>query len=362
MRSRGTPPTIQSRNLAEYNTQVAECKTHLLAIGRALKAYQRDHGKSPALLSDLYPKYISDKRLFHCPVDPTRGTATPDWEPNDPKMPISYAYFESTIPNCESRDLLGLGYLHSWSEWHQAMMVQFGDVVPIIRCGHHWLPHEIQKRWTMLTLRSSGVVEFAPAAFEEDPGALLTVLRRFQQSLRSGWNGTARNWSLPNLEHYLSQVTVSQRLPELQRPDWFPPKMTEQQRLQAREAARGILALSKTVPSAQKNGVCRVAARCYVLARDTAGAVDAYRQALEDPELTAVTLADLYQDAGKPIEAATVLEAGDPASGKPPSCHREAVADIQIDRENRRWRRFYAQSAYCRAKRCRVPPQRSLPS
>ena len=58
------------------------------AIGRALAAYRRDHqGNLPPHLSDLYPKYLTDKGLLLCPADPNAGS-----ESTDPELPCDYHY------------------------------------------------------------------------------------------------------------------------------------------------------------------------------------------------------------------------------------------------------------------------------
>ena len=65
---------------------VAVCTAHLNAISRALAAYQREKGELPPHLSDLYPQYLTDKSVFHCPADPSPGQ--PDFGTvADPRLP-----------------------------------------------------------------------------------------------------------------------------------------------------------------------------------------------------------------------------------------------------------------------------------
>ena len=54
---------------AAQEDAVAACTQHLQTIGRALAAYQHDNGELPRHLSDLYPKYVADRAVFHCPAD-----------------------------------------------------------------------------------------------------------------------------------------------------------------------------------------------------------------------------------------------------------------------------------------------------
>src|SRR5207249_8519135 len=75
----GAPPASEQT--------LAPCTAHLEQIGRALEAYQKEQGRLPAHLSDLYPKYLSDKTVFHCPADATSGT--PLFGKADPNLPIS---------------------------------------------------------------------------------------------------------------------------------------------------------------------------------------------------------------------------------------------------------------------------------
>ena len=49
-------------------------KQHLLAIYKALKAYEKDQGKLPDWLSDLVPKYIQDTNVLVSPYFVRTGT------------------------------------------------------------------------------------------------------------------------------------------------------------------------------------------------------------------------------------------------------------------------------------------------
>ncbi len=69
---------------------VAECQLHLANpsgtqdIYDALERYKTRYGQYPAKLADLYPTFLEDKAILHCPAD-TR-----------PKDVVSYDYYPPT--------------------------------------------------------------------------------------------------------------------------------------------------------------------------------------------------------------------------------------------------------------------------
>ena len=50
------------------------CMRHLVAIGAALQAYEKDHGDFPEWLSELHPNYLTDACTLVCPADEEKGT------------------------------------------------------------------------------------------------------------------------------------------------------------------------------------------------------------------------------------------------------------------------------------------------
>ena len=54
---------------------IETCTQNLLAIGKAIQAYHKEHGKYPKWLTDLHPKYLTDKKLLVCPA----GCSSYDW-------------------------------------------------------------------------------------------------------------------------------------------------------------------------------------------------------------------------------------------------------------------------------------------
>src|SRR4051812_26288348 len=81
--ARGAPPATAPM---DRDAAMEPCTEHLKAIGKALAAYERDHGKLPDQLSDLFPKYVTDKTIFHCPADPTEGDPARDFAHRDQAM------------------------------------------------------------------------------------------------------------------------------------------------------------------------------------------------------------------------------------------------------------------------------------
>src|SRR5205807_7705543 len=82
---------------AQERSHLAECRRHLAAIGRALKAYRRDHrGSSPMKLIDLVPRYLLDRDLLRCPAATVLGVAFANGPPEaTTETETSYMYGRS---------------------------------------------------------------------------------------------------------------------------------------------------------------------------------------------------------------------------------------------------------------------------
>lgn len=99
-------------------------KEHMLAIWKALMAYQKAKGKLPDYLSDLVPEYLPDKSVLVSPVqDDNRQGGM------DPKIASSYSY-----EFCAD-EFAGQG--RTFREVKEAQMKEFGPVIPILRCFAH---------------------------------------------------------------------------------------------------------------------------------------------------------------------------------------------------------------------------------
>ncbi|MDE0483143.1 MAG: redoxin domain-containing protein [Candidatus Poribacteria bacterium] len=103
---------------AQRNIEI--CEHHLHEIGKAIRAYQQEHGDFPEWLSDLYPKYLPDADALLCPADEDGGK--PYYLVNtDPKMSVSYDYqFHPQYRKDKTEERL-----------------MYGDVLPLVRCRHH---------------------------------------------------------------------------------------------------------------------------------------------------------------------------------------------------------------------------------
>lgn len=70
-----TPAEKPSEDLIEAQSQrnIEICTQNLVAIGKVVKAYKKEHGDFPEWLSELYPKYLPDANLLLCPADELGG-------------------------------------------------------------------------------------------------------------------------------------------------------------------------------------------------------------------------------------------------------------------------------------------------
>ena len=109
---------IFTKEQQQQNIEI--CTQNLLAIGKAIQAYQKENEDFPGWLSDIYPKYLADSNVLICPTDTAKGKAL--YALNiDPKMPVSYGY-----------------QFHSaYRENRSQMRLMYGDVIPLVRCRHH---------------------------------------------------------------------------------------------------------------------------------------------------------------------------------------------------------------------------------
>ena len=123
------------------------CTQNLIAIGKAIEAYEGAHNDLPGWLSDLYPKYLVDSNVLTCPADKYNGKAGRPWN-RDPKMSVSYDY--QFYPE----------YRGKKSE--QRMV--YGDAMPLVRCRHHANGdlHVLNLSFSHMVYKSSVNWEFTP--------------------------------------------------------------------------------------------------------------------------------------------------------------------------------------------------------
>lgn len=107
------PATINARQKAHQTS----CMNNLRQIGLGMQMYVQDDGGPPPRLHLLYPQFVSDKRIFVCPIDrwadqggftwlsQGRGNRLPSDEPWP--IPVSYFYYDFSYPkNAEEMELL----------------------------------------------------------------------------------------------------------------------------------------------------------------------------------------------------------------------------------------------------------------
>ncbi|MYA71037.1 redoxin domain-containing protein [Candidatus Poribacteria bacterium] len=154
----------------QHEKNVEMCTENLLAIGKAIEAYQKEHGDFPAWLSDLYPKHLaeanplqhlSEADLLLCPSDKEGGK--PIYTPNtDPEMPVSYSY--ELNPR--------------YREWKTEQRKVYGDAMPIVRCRHHANEDfvALNLSFSSRVYRSANTWEFQPEDMYESLEEAITTL------------------------------------------------------------------------------------------------------------------------------------------------------------------------------------------
>ena len=110
----------QDSGLKQDQKNVEICTQNLVAIGKAIQAYQKEHNDFPEWLSELHPKYLPDANSLLCPADEDGGK-TYFLINRDPKMSMSYDYqFHPQYRATKTEERL-----------------MYGDVLPLVRCRHH---------------------------------------------------------------------------------------------------------------------------------------------------------------------------------------------------------------------------------
>jgi thiol-disulfide isomerase/thioredoxin len=192
----------------DRDAAIAPCTEHLVTIGEALTAYEHDHGKLPDQLSDLYPKYVADKAIFHCPADPSEeGDPARGFAHRDPKMKMSYAYECSVDESHGLPQPMGpfprpdVG--NAWGTCRLVAQRQahfFGDRVPVVRCFHH--KTEDSQAAKVLNLTRSGQVYQGHGVWEDSPGTFAAVLACVERDLMAGDKTFLDNWRIGPLDSY----------------------------------------------------------------------------------------------------------------------------------------------------------------
>ena len=273
----------------------AVCTQHLQAIGRALAAYQREKGELPPHLSDLYPQYLTDKSVFHCPADPSPGQ--PDFgSVADPRLPISYLYEMSTDRSGPMGVQLGpqrSGPDATWRQDKEAQRVNFGDWVPVVSCRHH-------PAAGLLNLTLTGQVYHTQTIWEYAPPVVAGVTARMEQDLAAGPARFLSRWAPDAIAQYFSSPGPQ-------------PVMAPELRPRLRAAAVRLAALRTTAPPDARRGIQDAVGSLYAAAGDPLKAFAAYEEAARMPgargfPLETFALADLYPKMGQPQKAIDLLQ------------------------------------------------------
>ena len=100
------------------------CAQNLIAIGKALQTYKKEHGDFPEWLSELQPKHLTNPDALICAADEDQGVPILPYN-TDPNLPVSYNY--EYDPE----------YYQHWLKHERNV---YADANPIVRCPHHANP------------------------------------------------------------------------------------------------------------------------------------------------------------------------------------------------------------------------------
>ena len=151
----------QNTDLKQDQKHIEICTQNLLAIGKAIQTYQKEHNDFPQWLSDLHPKYLADANCLLCPAD-TKGGKPLFLINADPKMPVSYGYQFHTGYRERTRENIAI----------------YGDVIPLVRCRHHTNQSFacLNLSFSFKVYQSSNVWERTPEEMYGTPEETITAL------------------------------------------------------------------------------------------------------------------------------------------------------------------------------------------
>ena len=145
----------------QHEKNIEICTQNLVAIGKAIEAYKKEHGDFPDWLSDLHPKYLPDANTLICPADEDGGKTVFSLN-TDPKMPVSYEY----------------QFHPEYREEKSKQRLVYGDAMPLVRCRHH--ANEdfdcLNLSFSFKIYKSSAVWEFTPEDLYGSYEAAITAL------------------------------------------------------------------------------------------------------------------------------------------------------------------------------------------
>ena len=146
--------------MEQHEKNIESCTQNLVAIGKAIEAYKKEHGDFPDWLSDLHPKHLTDANTLICPAD-EEGSKTIFSLNADPKMPVSYGY----------------QFHPEYREEKSQQRLVYGDAMPLVRCRHHENEdfHCLNLSFSSKIYKSSAVWEFTPEDLYGSPEAAITA-------------------------------------------------------------------------------------------------------------------------------------------------------------------------------------------
>ena len=157
----------ESRNLKT-------CAQNLIAIGKALQTYEKEHANFPEWLSELHPKYLTNPDALICPADADRGVPILSYN-IDPNLPVSYNY------DCDPE------YYQQWLKHERHV---YTDANPIIRCPHHVNPDSDSKLLSnlYLNLSFSNTIYLSEADWRKHPiriyGGIEAAIAGYESALQ----------------------------------------------------------------------------------------------------------------------------------------------------------------------------------
>ena len=146
--------------MKQHEKNIEICTQNLIAIGKAVEAYKKEHGDFPEWLSDLHSKHLADANTLTCPADEEDGKTIFALN-TDPKMPVSYGYQFHPEYRAEKG----------------TQREMYGDVIPLVRCRHHANEdfHCLNLSFSFKIYKSFGVWESVPEDLYGSPEAAITA-------------------------------------------------------------------------------------------------------------------------------------------------------------------------------------------
>ena len=145
----------------QHEKNIEMCTQNLLAIGKAIDTYQKEHSDFPVWLSDLHPKHLADENALICPADKEGGKPIFK-QSTDPEMPVSYSY--ELYPK--------------YREWKTEQRKVYGDAMPLVRCRHHKNDdfEVLNLSFSSKVYRSSNLWEYNPEEIYESVEETIATL------------------------------------------------------------------------------------------------------------------------------------------------------------------------------------------